>query len=202
MRRRFPRRKHAQRRPPSRRASRARRSPRGSVAVDNLPPLDDPAMEPLRSLLEDPEVKKTMQNAKRDMLTLRTAGVALRGVDFDTMVASYVLDPGRRTHELELLSLEFLNRKLTGLDELCGKGKDAIPFDEVPVECARDYSAENADVVWQLRALFEPQLEQLQLAELFNERRDAARRSARGDGVARHHDRHDLVRVAQGAVRA
>lgn len=139
----------------------------GATTTTNLPPLDDPAMEPLRALLENPEVKKTAQNAKRDMLTLRSSGITLRGVDFDTMIASYVLDPGRRTHELELLSLEFLNRKLTALDELCGKGKDAIPFDEIPVECARDYSAENADVVWQLRALFEPQLEQLQLAELF-----------------------------------
>jgi DNA polymerase-1 len=141
----------------------------GPATIENLPPLDDPAMEPLRSLLENAEVKKTAQNAKRDMLTLRSIGVTLRGVDFDTMVASYVLDPGRRTHELELLSLEFLNRKLTGIDELCGKGKDAVPFDQVPIECARDYSAENADVVWQLRALFEPQLEQLQLGELFRD---------------------------------
>jgi DNA polymerase-1 len=141
----------------------------GQPAVENLPPLDDPSMEPLRALLENPEVKKAAQNAKRDMLTLRSIGIALRGVDFDTMVASYVLDPGRRNHDLELLSLEFLNRKLTGLDELCGKGKDAIPFDQIPIECARDYSAENADVVWQLRAIFEPQLEQLQLAELFRD---------------------------------
>jgi DNA polymerase-1 len=145
----------------------AKRLAAGEVGVENLPPLDDPAMEPLRSLLENPEVKKTVHNAKRDMLTLRSTGVTLRGVDFDTMVASYVLDPGRRTHDLELLSLEFLNRKLTGIDELCGKGKEAIPFDQIPVDCARDYSAENADVVWQLRAMFEPQLEQLQLAELF-----------------------------------
>jgi DNA polymerase-1 len=141
----------------------------GQLSIENLPALDDPSMEPLRSLLENPEVKKTAQNAKRDMLTLRTIGVELRGVDFDTMVASYILDPGRRTHELELLSLEFLNRKLTGIDELCGKGKEAIPFDQIPIECARDYSAENADVVWQLRALFEPQLEQLRLAELFRD---------------------------------
>jgi DNA polymerase-1 len=141
----------------------------GAPSIQNLPPLDDPSMEPLRALLENAEVKKTAQNAKRDILTLRSVGVTLRGVDFDTMVASYVLDPGRRTHELELLSLEFLNRKLSGIDELCGKGKDAIPFDEIPVECARDYSAENADVVWQLRAMFEPQLDQLQLAELFRD---------------------------------
>ncbi|HEY4304114.1 MAG TPA: DNA polymerase I [Gemmatimonadaceae bacterium] len=147
----------------------AKRLAAGDANVENLPPLDDPAMEPLRALLENVEVKKTVHNAKRDMLTLRTIGVALRGVDFDTMVASYVLDPGRRTHELELLSLEFLNRKLTDLAELCGKGKDLIPFDEIPIECARDYSAENADVVWQLRALFEPQLEQLQLAGLFRD---------------------------------
>ena len=126
-------------------------------------------MAPLKTLLEDATVKKATQNAKYALLTLRTAGISLRGVDFDTMVASYVLDPGRRTHELELLSLEFLDRRMTTLEDLCGKGKDFIPFSEVPVECARDFACEDADATWQLRANFEPQLEGLQLADLFRD---------------------------------
>jgi DNA polymerase-1 len=137
--------------------------------VRNLPPIDAPEMAPLRELLEDPTVKKTAQNAKYDILALRVAGLTLRGLDFDTMVASYVLDPGRRTHGLDLLALEFLNHKMTSFEELCGKGKDLVPFDQVPIECARDYSCEDADMTWQLRERFEPQLEALQLAPLFRD---------------------------------
>jgi DNA polymerase-1 len=85
------------------------------------------------------------------------------------MIASYVLDPGRRSHGIDLLALEFLDHKMTSLEELCGKGKDVIPFDQVPIDCAREYSCEDADMTWRLRAQFEPQLETLQLARLFHE---------------------------------
>src|SRR5437763_12870628 len=126
-------------------------------------------MAPLKALIEDQTVKKTAQNAKYDLLALRVAGVSLRGLDFDTMVASYVLDPGRRTHGLDLLALEFLNHKMTSFEELCGKGEDLVAFDQVPIECARDYSCEDADMTWRLRERFEPQLEALQLARLFHD---------------------------------
>jgi DNA polymerase-1 len=141
----------------------------GRQRVRNLPPITDPALAPLRALLEDPTVPKTVQNAKFDLLVLRGAGIDLRGLDFDTMVASYVLDPGRRSHGIDQLALEFLNHKMTTLAELCGRGKDVIPYDQVPIECARDYSCEDADFTWQLRGIFEPQMETLQLARLFRE---------------------------------
>jgi DNA polymerase-1 len=114
-------------------------------------------------------VKKTAQNAKYDSLALRVLGVDVRGLDFDTMIASYVLDPGRRSHGIDLLALEFLGHKMTSFEELCGKGKDLIPFDQVPIECAKDYSCEDADMAWRLREMFEPQLESLQLSKLFRE---------------------------------
>jgi DNA polymerase-1 len=141
----------------------------GRQRVRNLPPLSDPSMASLRALLEDPTVPKTVQNAKFDVLLLRGAGIELRGLDFDTMVASYVLDPGRRSHGLDLLALEFLGHKMTTFAELCGRGKELIPYDQVPVDCARDYSCEDADFTWQLRGIFEPQLESLQLARLFRD---------------------------------
>jgi DNA polymerase-1 len=124
---------------------------------------------PLKALLEDPSVKKAAQNAKDATLVLRVAGVDVQGLEFDTMVASYVLDPGRRSHLLDLLALEFLDHKLTSLEELCGKGKTFIPFDQVPIECARDYACEDADIIWQLRERFEPALDDLQLARLFHD---------------------------------
>jgi DNA polymerase-1 len=93
---------------------------RPSSIVRNLPPLGSSEMEPLRALLEDPSVRKTAQNAKYDKLALRCAGVNLSGLDFDTMLASYVLDPGRRSHGLDGLALEFLDHTMTSYADLCG----------------------------------------------------------------------------------
>jgi len=136
--------------------------------VRNLPALDSPEMKPLRDLLEDPSVRKTAQNAKFDLLALRSAGVQLAGLDFDTMLASYVLDPGRRSHGLDVLALEFLDHTMTSYADLCGKGRSAIPFDECPVEAARDYSCEDADMTLRLRRVFEPQLESHELTRLLD----------------------------------
>jgi DNA polymerase-1 len=142
---------------------------RGTHVVRNLPAIDSAEMAPLRDLLEDPAVRKTAQNAKYDLLALRRAGIRVRGVDFDTMLASYVLNPGRRSHGLDVLALEFLDHRMTSFDELCGKGRAIIPYDQVPIECARDYSCEEADMALRLRALFEPQLDSQQLTPLFRD---------------------------------
>jgi len=136
--------------------------------VQNLPSLDSPEMAILRDLIEDPSIKKTAQNAKFDILLLRSLGIRLAGLDFDTMVASYVLDPSRRSHGLDVLALEFLDHTMTSYTDLCGKGRTAIPFDECPVEAARDYSCEDADMTLRLRRVFEPQLESHELMRLLD----------------------------------
>jgi DNA polymerase-1 len=142
----------------------------GNLApVRNLPAIDSPEMAPLRDLLEDPAVHKTAQNAKFDILVLRRAGIRLAGLDFDTMLASYVLDPGRRSHGLDLLALEFLDHTMTSYDELCGRGKAQLSYDQVPIDCARDYACEDADMTLRLRAIFEPQLRELELMPLFRD---------------------------------
>jgi DNA polymerase-1 len=140
----------------------------GVPPVKNLPALDDPSMAPLRALLEDPAVPKVAQNAKYDLLVLRRAGITLGGLVSDTMLASYVLDPGRRSHGLDLLALEFLDHTMTSYEDLCGKGKQELPYDVVPISCARDYSCEDTDVTWQLEQRFRPQLEAQQIHELFH----------------------------------
>lgn len=154
-------------RPPASIAARALAA--GIPPVRNLPPLDDPALASLRALLEDPSVPKVAQNAKYDLLVLRRAGISLRGLVSDTKVASYVLDPGRRSHGLDLLALEFLDHTMTSYEDLCGRGRHELPFDVVPVDCARDYSCEDADVTWQLEQRFRPQLEVQQIHELYRE---------------------------------
>ncbi|MEO6864655.1 MAG: DNA polymerase I [Gemmatimonadaceae bacterium] len=137
--------------------------------VKNLPPLTSEAMKPLRELLEDASVPKTLQNAKYDVLVLRSEGVTLRGVAFDTMIASYVLDPGRRSHSLDMLALEFMDHTMTSYVDVCGKGKSEITFDQVALDVARDYSCEDVDMTLRMREHFEPQLESYQLTRLFQD---------------------------------
>lgn len=141
----------------------------GPVVPVNLPPLSDPRMAPLRELLEDGAVSKVAQNAKYDLLVLRREGVTLRGLVFDTMLASYVLDPGRRSHSLDVLALEFLKHQTTSYDALCGKGRQQIRFDAVPVSVAGHYACEDADITYRLRELFEPQLEAQELTRLLHD---------------------------------
>ena len=147
----------------------ARSLARGNPVVRNLPALDSNEMAPLREFLEDPAIIKVAQNAKFDVLAFRRAGVNARGIRFDTMLASYVLDPGRRSHGLDVLALEFLDHRMTSFEELCGRGKTAIPFEECPIDCARDYACEDADMTLQLRERFAPQLEAYDLMRLFQE---------------------------------
>jgi DNA polymerase-1 len=130
----------------------------GAPAPVNLPALQSEAMAPLRALLADAAVKKTAHHAKYDLLVLRRAGVAVAGIDFDSMLASYVLDPGRRSHAIDALALEFLQLPMTGYDELTGKGKQQLPFDVVPVAQAAEYSCADADYAWRLRELLEPRI--------------------------------------------
>nr|MCU0634094.1 DNA polymerase I [Gemmatimonadaceae bacterium] len=131
----------------------------GAPAPVNLPPITSDAMAPLRALLADASVPKTAQNAKYDLLVLRGMEVPVEGLDFDTMLASYLLDPGRRSHGLDTLALEFLQHEMISYTALCGTGKQALTFDLVPVAEACRYSCEDVDITLQLRALFTPQLE-------------------------------------------
>jgi DNA polymerase-1 len=141
----------------------------GAHPVKNLPALLAPELAPLRDLLGDPAVKKTAHNAKYDLLVLRRAGVPVRGIDFDSMLASYVLDPGRRSHAIDALAIEFLQRSMTDYTELTGKGKAQIPFAEVPIAAARDYSCADADIAYQLRELLEPKLAAVEATALLRD---------------------------------
>jgi DNA polymerase-1 len=137
--------------------------------IENLPPLTDAACEALRAMLADPLVTKIGQNAKYDLLVLQQEGVPVLGIDFDTMIASYVLDPGRRSHGLDMLALEFLGHEMIPYEAVCGKGKSAIGFDEVPIPDAMEYSCEDVDVTLRLADLFQEQMEQMGVTTLFKE---------------------------------
>jgi DNA polymerase-1 len=135
--------------------------------VRNLPGLATPEMASLRTLLEDPEVRKVGHDLKRTALALSRAGVTLRGHHLDVMVASYVLDPGRRAHDLAFLALELLARKVPTRTDVVGTGKSRIPLAEVPVEEARDWLCERVEVGLRLADRFAAELEEGGLDGLF-----------------------------------
>ena len=98
----------------------------------------------LKPILEDPAVEKIGQNLKYDMIVLRAAGIELAGVAFDTMVASYLLEAGRRNHNLDELARTYLHHETIKISELIGTGKNQRRMDEVPVRRVADYAAEDA----------------------------------------------------------
>ncbi|MEK6768424.1 MAG: DNA polymerase I [Gemmatimonadota bacterium] len=137
--------------------------------VRNLPPLGDAALAPLAAMLEDVSVAKVGHDIKPALLLLRRAGVALGGVAFDTMIASFMIDPGKRSHALDALALEHFGFRMRALEEMIGKGKSGKPFAEVPVREAADYGAAAADYPLRLRSLLEPTLADHSLVKLFRE---------------------------------
>ena len=139
------------------------------ATVKNLPPVDAPALRSLAELLEDPAIRKIAQNAKNEVLVLRRAGIRMRGVAFDTMLASYLLDPGRRTHGVDGWAFELLQHTMMSVDAVRGKGKHQISFAEVATESARDYVCEEVDYTYRLYEHFAPRLAEHQLDTLLRE---------------------------------
>jgi DNA polymerase-1 len=143
-----------------------------NTAVQNLPPLADSALEPLRALLADPAVPKAGHDIKDDLEALRQEGIELAGIVYDSMLASFVIDPGRRSHALETLSLEHLGRPLKGFVDLVGKGKSQVPFEEVTVADAAAWCCAGSTTVLAMHRIFaetlktqalEPLLETIEL---------------------------------------
>ncbi|HVM43591.1 MAG TPA: DNA polymerase I [Gemmatimonadales bacterium] len=137
--------------------------------VVNLPPPTDPALAPLVELLGDPAVRKVGHNIKYDWLVLRRAGVPLRGVGFDTMIASFMIDPGKRSHALDALALEHFNVRLQRWDELVRKGRAERGFDEVPVREAAAYCCADGDYALRLCRQLAPTLAEHRLERLFHD---------------------------------
>jgi len=126
-------------------------------------------LEAVRPILEDGSIPKTGHNLKYDLLVLRRAGVELAGVAFDTMVASYLIDASRSSHSMDALSLALLGRENISIKTLIGTGKKQKRFDEVPLEQAAPYAAEDADVSLQLHGVMSPQIEAMGLDELLRD---------------------------------
>ena len=138
-------------------------------------PAGEPCLDPnktleaLRPILENPAIEKIGQNLKYDMIVLRSAGVELAGVQFDTMVASYLLDAGERIHNLDELANRYLNHTTTKIEALIGSGKNQKRMDEVPLAEITHYAAEDADVALRLVPHLAARMKEAKLEPLFND---------------------------------
>ncbi len=124
----------------------------------------------LGPLLASPEIGKNGQNIKYDMHILERSGLPLQGVNSDTMVASYLLDSSSRQHNLEALAMRHLGHSMIPISQLIGKKRQEqqLTMDQVEVERAAEYAAEDAVVTQRLADLFLPRLAEQGLKELFD----------------------------------
>jgi DNA polymerase-1 len=118
----------------------------------------DAVRQKLAPILADESVKKIGQNIKYDMLVLRNAQMPVKGIYFDTMVASYCLDPGR-SHSMNNMAADFLGYECIPISSLIGKGKNQLTFDMVDTAAACEYAAEDADVTYRLYLYLKGRLE-------------------------------------------
>ncbi len=149
---------------------RARYVPLGHSGLAGLFQLEPGrVIDALRPVLEDPAVAKVGHDLKTMAIVLARLGVALRGLDLDTMLASYLLDATRASQDLEVIALEELGYKALTAEALCGKGARAVPIADVPVDALRDYAAERADLPLQLAGRLRARLDAEGLAAVYDE---------------------------------
>jgi len=131
----------------------------------SIPPAD--AIAALRGVLEDESMPKIGHDVKFDTIVLSRHGVTLRGLETDTMIASFLVDASARG--LEDLALEHMSYKAVSEEDVCGKGVKALSLAEVPPEVAVTYACERADLAWQVAPILRALLEQQELSRLYAE---------------------------------
>ncbi len=116
-------------------------------------------LKKMQPLLESTRHRKVGQHMKYDMNVLGNYDIALAGIAFDTMLESYVLDSTATRHDMDSLSLKYLGHRTIGFEEVAGKGAKQLTFNQVEIERAAEYSAEDADVTLRLHEALWPQLQ-------------------------------------------
>ncbi|MBE9516825.1 MAG: DNA polymerase I, partial [Proteobacteria bacterium] len=130
----------------------------------------DKVLAQLKPWLEDESANKVGQNLKYDMNVLARHGIELKGVVYDTMLESYVLDSTASRHDMDSLAMKYLGHKTIKYADVAGKGKSQICFSEVELEKAGPYAAEDADITLRLHEVLWPRLQQTEsLVSIFRE---------------------------------
>ena len=126
-------------------------------------------LDQLKPVLENPDLKKIGQNIKYDWIVLLRHGIALKGVAFDTMLASYLLNPSKRAHSLDQIALDFLDHTTISYKEVTGKDNTDGLFAMVPIEKATPYACEDADMTLMAGNILTRELDNVNLTDLFKE---------------------------------
>ena len=130
----------------------------------------DAVLEALRPLLEDAQTAKVGQHLKYDANVLANHGITLRGIQDDTMLESYILDAAGSRHDLDTLALKYLGQRTIHFEDIAGKGAKQLTFNQVPIEQAAPYAAEDAEVTLRLHQMLSEKLNQAaSLATLYRE---------------------------------
>ncbi len=125
--------------------------------------------EKLAGVLSDASIGKIGQNIKYDAIVLEQAGMPLRGISFDTMIASFVLEPLRRSHGMDALVLELCHHRMIPISDLIGKGKNQLTIDQVDAAHVTEYAGEDADFTWRLYEILSKQLAESSFTSLFKD---------------------------------
>lgn len=123
----------------------------------------------IKPLLENPDLKKIGQNIKYDFIVLKNEDINLKGIFFDTMIASYLINPSELRHNMDDLAQKYLNYKTITFKELVGTGKNAIALTDLPMDRLAEYAIEDTDITMRLYNIFAPMLKDKGLEKLFNE---------------------------------
>ncbi|MDB2533629.1 DNA polymerase I [Porticoccaceae bacterium] len=130
----------------------------------------DSVLEQLKPLLEDPSIKKVGQNLKYDMSVLAQHGIKLQGIAFDTMLESYVFDSVATRHDMDSLAEKYLEETCISFSDVTGKGAAQLTFNQVALEQAGPYAAEDADITLRLHQCLWPKVQaQPTLETVFND---------------------------------
>ena len=119
----------------------------------------DKAIEALKPVLENESIAKVGQNLKYDLSVLASHGLTLKGKLYDTMMESYVLNSIATRHNMDALARHYLDISTTSFEDVAGKGASQLTFNQVPLDVARDYAAEDADVTYRLHQKLWPLIE-------------------------------------------
>lgn len=122
-------------------------------------------LEKLKPVLEDPKIRKIGQNIKYDLLAMKKVGIDVAGVYFDTMIASYIINPIGRGHSLDVLAFSEFGHENIKISSLIGTGAKEKSFSEVSVEDACNYSGEDSDITWRLYEVFKKRLGEIKKTE-------------------------------------
>ncbi|MGR3309889.1 MAG: DNA polymerase I [Candidatus Brocadiales bacterium] len=140
------------------------KAPQGQAFLDVKKVINE-----LKPILENVEIKKFGQNVKYDFMVLKNYGIDLQGISFDSMVASYLLNPTRLRHNLDDLAMDFLSYETMSITELIGQGKNQITMDKVAVERVCPYACQDADIAYRLAVLLRAKLKENELWDLFRD---------------------------------